>query len=110
MTVRCRECYGENVQTVMWVRPNGHDVVDDFGSFDATDTNWCEDCDKHVKLYDDDTEPPPREDCPACGSSNEPMGALGERTHYRCRQCGLDYSDDGKDADTSPEAFKGAPS
>ena len=30
--------------------------------------------------------------CPACGAQNSPMGFLGALAHFRCRQCGADYS------------------
>jgi uncharacterized Zn finger protein len=34
--------------------------------------------------------------CPACGSANEKsqclLGSLGQRTHYRCRYCGMTFS------------------
>lgn len=30
--------------------------------------------------------------CPQCGGAGVPMGALGTRDHYRCRDCGWDYS------------------
>lgn len=30
--------------------------------------------------------------CPTCGAENAPMGTLGKRVHYRCRDCGMDYS------------------
>lgn len=31
-------------------------------------------------------------DCPACGATNGPMGALGNRVHYTCRDCGMQWS------------------
>lgn len=48
--VRCTECGGRNIQVAMWVRLNENKVMDDFGSWDETDTKWCSDCDKHVLL------------------------------------------------------------
>jgi tRNA(Ile2) C34 agmatinyltransferase TiaS len=30
--------------------------------------------------------------CLACGGQLEALGALGNRRHYRCRNCGLDTS------------------
>ena len=44
---RCRGCGSRNVQLAMWYRPNLDQVVDDFGSYDSTDTTWCEDCEGH---------------------------------------------------------------
>lgn len=37
--------------------------------------------------------------CPSCGHANTPMGSLGRMQHFRCRQCGGDYSFDPKAAD-----------
>lgn len=31
--------------------------------------------------------------CPMCDHENEPMGALGFKIHYRCRDCGFEYSE-----------------
>lgn len=30
--------------------------------------------------------------CPLCGATNSPMGALGKLIHYRCRDCGIQFS------------------
>lgn len=30
--------------------------------------------------------------CPQCGGPGSLIGALGTRDHYRCRDCGWDYS------------------
>ena len=30
--------------------------------------------------------------CPACGGDGVYLGGLGNRKHYRCRQCGIDFS------------------
>lgn len=37
--------------------------------------------------------------CPACGASNVPMGVLGTRRHYRCRDCGIEWSEEGGDVE-----------
>ncbi len=50
----CSRCGGTNVQIAMWVRTNTEEVLDDFGSFDETDTKWCEDCEAHVLLFSKD--------------------------------------------------------
>lgn len=34
-------------------------------------------------------------DCSMCGGPQMILGALGNRTHYRCRNCGMDNSADG---------------
>lgn len=48
-------------------------------------------------------------ECPVCNYSNEPMGTLGNRVHYRCRACGLMYSHPKRDYETCDEfaAFQG---
>ncbi len=33
-------------------------------------------------------------DCPACNGPGVAMGGLGNRLHYRCRDCGIDFSTD----------------
>lgn len=40
--------------------------------------------------------------CPACWNGNAPqfLGGLGARAHFRCRDCGLDFSISAADADT----------
>lgn len=30
--------------------------------------------------------------CPCCDAENEPMGQLGAKMHYRCRDCGVVYN------------------
>jgi tRNA(Ile2) C34 agmatinyltransferase TiaS len=30
--------------------------------------------------------------CPVCPGNGVPLGALGTRMHYRCRDCGMDFS------------------
>lgn len=32
--------------------------------------------------------------CPMCGYPNVPMGELGPVSWYRCRACGIDYSNE----------------
>lgn len=36
-------------------------------------------------------EPEPPE-CPACGGESAVLGGLGNLTHFRCRNCGIDHS------------------
>ena len=33
-------------------------------------------------------------ECPACGGGGTILGSLGARKHYRCRQCGMQYSNE----------------
>lgn len=69
MTYRCKQCGGADVQIAMWVRPNrasqinqlhnaipGDAIVDDFGSWNSLDTQWCSDCEEHVLLINDVNE------------------------------------------------------
>jgi hypothetical protein len=35
-------------------------------------------------------------DCPSCGGPGVPLGGLGNRKHYRCRDCGADFSHEAK--------------
>lgn len=37
--------------------------------------------------------------CPACDGELMQLGTLGNRTHYRCRSCGLDMSYPKEEAD-----------
>jgi DNA-directed RNA polymerase subunit RPC12/RpoP len=55
-------------------------------------------------------------DCPMCGAENGPMGTLGTRVHYSCRDCGAQWShvapeelseelsDDDEETDDDPNA------
>jgi len=40
----------------------------------------------------DEPDEPGYAGCPACGGDGVLLGALGNRKHYRCRQCGMDFS------------------
>jgi hypothetical protein len=46
--------------------------------------------------------------CPVCGGPGVLLGQLGRRVHFRCRNCGMDFSadvadlDDGGDLDDWP--------
>lgn len=42
--------------------------------------------------FEEGCEEPPG--CPTCGGEGALLGALGRVTHYRCRNCGIDYSND----------------
>jgi hypothetical protein len=68
--------------------------------------NWfeCPTCEGHVSAKDiarhqggdvkkdEDDYGENSAECPSCGHMNEPMGALGSRKHFRCRDCGQMYS------------------
>jgi tRNA(Ile2) C34 agmatinyltransferase TiaS len=38
-------------------------------------------------------EPPCGPACPVCGGEGKPLGRLGRRVHFRCRDCGSDFSE-----------------
>ena len=61
------------------------------GGHVAADDCVCDDCGA-----DQTPEGPPHENpaCPTCGGVGAELGALGNRTHYRCISCGLDFSKD----------------
>lgn len=44
------------------------------------------------QVTEDAEDGDPTPDCPFCGGEGIPMGTLGTRTFYRCRNCGGDYS------------------
>lgn len=37
-------------------------------------------------------------ECPACGGDGFLLGKLGHVTHFRCRSCGMDFNDGGREA------------
>lgn len=41
---------------------------------------------------EDFDEPLDNPECPACGGPGVPLGSLGRRMHFRCRNCGYDFS------------------
>ena len=43
---------------------------------------------KHAAYEDEGSLP----SCPTCGGPGMPLGQLGRRTHFRCRNCGMDFS------------------
>lgn len=48
------------------------------------------------------------EECPACAGSGRYMGCLGARSHYRCRDCGIEFSDtDREPTEPDGECFRG---
>ena len=64
------------------------EVVEDFGSDPgAQDQGQGQDPDARG----DDRDSPA---CPMCSSPGVPLGKLGSRVHYRCRNCGIDFSQD----------------
>jgi len=37
-------------------------------------------------------DPEPNPECPACNGPGMPLGGLGNLSHFRCRDCGIDFS------------------
>lgn len=69
--VTCRRCGGGQVQVAQWVRVNTDEIVGDYGSWDSTDTTWCEDCEDHTGVrtaFVHHPECDPDADC-TCGAS-----------------------------------------
>lgn len=58
---------------------------------------------------DDDADDHPSGSCPICGGPGVHLGNLGARTHFRCRNCGMDFSRRGnetaKDKDVSKKSL-----
>ena len=46
--------------------------------------------------------------CPMCGGSSTMLGQLGNRVHYRCRNCGMDHSSEGHGRE--PDEYEEIPS
>lgn len=45
-----------------------------------------------VKAMDDEYDSGETSPCPACDGEGSAMGSLGKRKHFRCRDCGMDFS------------------
>lgn len=48
LTLQCAECNGYNIQTLAWVDANTNVFKEDYDGDE--DSNWCENCKKHVKF------------------------------------------------------------
>lgn len=47
---------------------------------------------KNESFDDDDSDMDMPPECPACGGPGGVLGSLGRRTHYSCRNCGMEFS------------------
>lgn len=56
---------------------------------------------------DDDVEFDP--ECPACGGPGVPLGTLGRLAHFRCRDCGTNFSQDVSKPNGFPGSMKEKP-
>jgi hypothetical protein len=54
---------------------------------DGDGEEYYEEDDEEVRIVS------PRYVCPACGGDGGILGQLGQLTHCRCRQCGIDFSE-----------------
>lgn len=65
-------------------------------TLDLTGTDFCEDCAADALdsgCFTD--EPNEGQECPICGSGTGlPLGRMGSRIHYRCVNCGMEYSEE----------------
>ena len=46
--------------------------------------------------------------CPVCGGPGVELGRLGNRAHYRCRNCGIDFSHEVDDHSDGIDALASA--
>lgn len=49
-------------------------------------------CEGHI-VEEPDEEEPLSQDCDQCGGPLVPLGVLGDRAHWKCRDCGAEVSD-----------------
>ena len=54
--------------------------------------------------YDDEGDEAPS--CPMCSGPGVPLGKLGNRQHYRCRNCGMDFSHEDEKTTPAPKPKK----
>lgn len=47
---------------------------------------------EYRKLAEFEEEISDSPECPTCGGPGVSLGNLGKRVHYRCRNCGIDFS------------------
>ena len=59
----CSKCGGHNVQVATWVNPNTDEILEEFGSWNETDTKFCVDCQENVELVDGSLQE--EESCPS---------------------------------------------
>ena len=67
---------------------------------DEVGTAFCRPCADDVMksgLFVEEEDNQQEINCPICGSKNAaPLGSLGARLYYHCRDCGMDYSHENK--------------
>lgn len=88
-----------------WAHGNGRNCLQSGGdsgtataSYGDPEDGSAEDAipaDSPMAPYDPDDYLPSQDvapDCPTCGGPGEELGGLGNLMHYRCRDCGMDFS------------------
>lgn len=69
-------------------------------SFAPAPTAQLSDDDMAMDMHEDDDDDMPAHEeaqCPVCDGPGSLLGHLGSRAHFRCRNCGMDYSHDTRD-------------
>jgi hypothetical protein len=46
----CKHCGSQNVETSAWVKVNENDKCNGYVGLEASENNWCCDCEEHVLL------------------------------------------------------------
>lgn len=57
VTICCAVCGSSDVSYAVWHRPNTNEIGDIFGSWNAGDNTFCDDCDDCTNLVDKGAEP-----------------------------------------------------
>lgn len=52
----CDQCGSANVEILMWVNPNTHEIGDD--SIEEREGNWCKECEENVELVPEEEYEP----------------------------------------------------
>lgn len=95
---RCKNCKGTKVQVTAkaWLDMNTEKLMEVATEWDPeVNETWCEDCDDDFGV--EHFEPGAKVvdlTCPVtwCRGEVASLGALGSIEHYRCRNCGIDFS------------------
>lgn len=72
---------------------------------DCSGTCDCKDCHKggsNASVLDALESKTASGQCPMCGGPSVMLGQLGNRVHYRCRNCGADHSSEYEDEERGP--------
>jgi len=50
----CSNCGSDQVQMVVWYRPNTKEVVDEYGDPEDEGNCWCDVCEEHYELISEE--------------------------------------------------------